>query len=113
MAGNQRGVVRRTESFSSSPRSGKNGEEWRAICLQIVRRYRNQGSAGDRGVLATECRGCDLHGLGEGPGEGAAFFGLALFISRSWPCRHCPQDAPRILGISLCGVRHSDGWRAA
>ena len=43
------------KSFSSSPAGAKNSEEWRAIRLRMDRRYRNQGSAGDRGVWATEC----------------------------------------------------------
>lgn len=35
---------------------------------------RNQGSVGDRGVPATACCGCDLHGLGEGSGERVPLF---------------------------------------
>ena len=78
---------------------------------------RNQGSEGDRGVLATECCGFGLHGLGEGVrGRGSLvplFSAFVLSISRSWPCRYCPQGAPHNLGISLCGARHRDGWRVA
>ena len=90
------------KSFSLVPRSGKRSEEWRAVCLQIDRRYRNQGSESDRGVLATECGRCVLHGRGEGAGERVQmplFWAWGLSISRSGPCRHCPQDAPQILGI--------------
>ena len=39
------------KSFSSGPAGAKNSEEWRAICLQIVRRYRNRPEGG---MLATE-----------------------------------------------------------
>ena len=40
---------------------------------------RNQGSVSDRGVPATACGGCGLHGLGEGPGRWCRFFRPGAF----------------------------------
>ena len=47
------------KSFSSGPAGAKNSEEWRAICLQIVRRYRNRPEGG---MPATEyyARACTV-----------------------------------------------------
>ena len=47
------------KALAPSPAGAKNSEEWRAICLQIVRRYRNRPEGG---MLATEyyARACTV-----------------------------------------------------
>ena len=48
------------------------------LLLPKPRTGRNQGSAGDRGVPATACGGCDCTGWVRGLGRGRRFFRLAV-----------------------------------
>ena len=59
--------------------------------LALLGTGRNQGSEGDRGVPATACGGCGLHGLGEGSGER-----VPLFLPWRFP----------VPGHGLVGIAH-------
>ena len=55
----KRGRLFLKRAFAQGPAGAKNSEEWRAICLQIVRRYRNRPEGG---MPATEyyARTCEV-----------------------------------------------------
>ena len=75
------------KALAPGPAGAKNSEEWRAICLQIVRRYRNRPEGG---MPATEY--CTM-----------------AYTVESHPCPARRRRGKRALLWGLCGVVAS-GW---
>ncbi|MHB8317118.1 MAG: hypothetical protein ACYDCW_15480 [Acidithiobacillus ferrivorans] len=70
------------KALAPSPAGAKNSEEWRAICLQIVRRYRNRPEGG---MPATE------------------YYAIAYTVE-SHPCPARRRRGKRALLGGLCGA---------
>ena len=93
--------VERKKSFSGKKR-GRTARSGGRFACGSFDATATKGAQATTKCLLLERGRCVLHGRGVESGERvrmSIFWAWALSISRSWSCRHCPQDAPQILGI--------------
>ena len=92
------------KALASGPAGAKNSEEWRAICLQIVRRYRNRPEGG---MFATEyyARACmvesNLCPARRRRGKRALLMGLCGAVAVEWALRARKSPFWRFWGTEL------------